>query len=134
MDKAFPVGAAEYLREHPPFRHLLNESNWGSYLTWTLGPEFRVFIDGRSELYESSGVLADHFRITHLDPDTLPLLRKYDINACLLPVDAPLSTLLESQPQWRRAYADNLSALFVYTGTGDSVGRVVAGASRSSEP
>ncbi len=83
------------------------------YLIWSLGPERKVFVDGRSEIYEDGGSLADYFHITHLQQGALELLRGYGIQTCLLERDEPLATMLSAQPQWRKVYADNLSVLFV---------------------
>ncbi len=108
----YPRQAAEYLRQHPVTRPL-NDFRWGGYLIWSLGPQQKVFIDGRADIYEYAGVLSDYLRIARLDPDTLFLLRKYDVQACLLERKAPLATLLAALPDWERVYSDKLSALYV---------------------
>jgi hypothetical protein len=109
----YPRDAVAYLREHP-VETLFNEYGWGGYLIWSASPAHRVFIDGRADIYEYSGVLTDYLRITRLDPDTLGLLRKYGVEACLLGREAPLGTLLEALPDWKRVYSDELSNLFVH--------------------
>jgi hypothetical protein len=109
----YPRDAVAYLREHP-VETLFNEYGWGGYLIWSASPAHRVFIDGRADIYEYSGVLTDYLRITRLDPDTLALLRKYGVEACLLGREAPLGTLLEALPDWTRVYSDEVSNLFVH--------------------
>lgn len=113
VDKVYPRQAVEYLREHPVAGPMFNEYGWGGYLIWKLGPEHKVFIDGRADIYEYAGVLSDYLRIARLDADTLFLLRKYDVQACLLERKAPLATLLAALPDWERVYTDKLSALYV---------------------
>jgi len=71
----YPVGAIEYLREHPVPGPMLNEHSWGGYLIRALGPGHKVFIDGREDAYEPAGVFADYLDITRLKPNTLSLLR-----------------------------------------------------------
>ena len=110
----FPQKAVEYLRQQPVAGPMLNEYGWGGYLIWSRGPEHRVFIDGRADIYEYSGVLPDYLHITRLHPDALFLLRKYRVEACLLQREAPLGTLLSALPDWDRVYVDELSALFVH--------------------
>ena len=85
----YPQKAVEYLRQHPVGGPLLNEYGWGGYLIWSLGPKHKVFIDGRADIYEYGGVLSDYMSITMLKPETLSLLRKYGVEACLLQRVAP---------------------------------------------
>jgi hypothetical protein len=110
--KAYPQGAVEYLRAHPLAGPMLNEYGWGGYLIWAMGQESSVFIDGRADVYEYAGILSDYFRIMRLDRETLPLLRKYRVKACLIERESPLATLLAALPHWRRSYSDDLSVLF----------------------
>ena len=109
----FPHGAVEYLREHKITQPMLNEYAWGGYLIWAAGPEHKVFIDGRADLYEYAGVLTDWLDLSRLAPHTPFLLRKYGFGACLLQRDRPLETFLASQPEWEQVYSDELSVLLV---------------------
>lgn len=109
-----PYKAAEYLRQHPVAGPVLNDYDWGGYLSRYLGPEHKVFIDGRADIYEYAGILPDYFSLIRLKPNTLFLLRKYGVRACLLRASHPLSTLLAALPDWERAYWDELSAIYVH--------------------
>ena len=112
--RGYPQQAVKYLQEHPVEGPLLNEYDWGGYLIWARYPQDRVFIDGRADIYEYSGVLTDFSGIINLRSDTLSLLRKYDIRASLLRRKSPLSTLLRTAPGWDSVYRDELSEIFVY--------------------
>jgi hypothetical protein len=114
--RKYPARAVDYLRQHPVPGPMLNPYGWGGYLMWRWGPQHRVFIDGRSQLYEDAGVYSDYLRMTALDRDTLPLMRKYGLNACLIERDSPLATLLSSLPDWERVYQDDLSIIVVRKG------------------
>ena len=61
----------------------------------------KVFIDGRGDLYERGGVLADYMYITKMKPGALAVLNSYQVRACLLERDEPLSTLLAASPEWK---------------------------------
>ncbi|MCZ6514783.1 MAG: hypothetical protein O6850_02850 [Acidobacteria bacterium] len=111
--KKFPARAVEYLRQNPAPGPVLNEYGWGGYLIWSLSPEHKVFIDGRADIYEYGGVLGDYLQIMSLHGDTLILLRKYNIRACLISNEAPLGTLLAALPEWGKAYSDDMSVLYV---------------------
>jgi len=112
VGEKYPVGAVEYLRQHPVPAGLFNEETWGGFLIWSLGPEHRVFVDGRAEIYDDAGVMVDCVRIKNLEGDPLLLLQKYGIKACLLHQGVPLDTLLATSPEWQRVYQDNISAIF----------------------
>ena len=109
----YPERAVAYLRQNPVPGPMFNEYGWCGYLIWSRRPHAQVFIDGRADIYEYGGVLKDYMSISLLEPATQTLLRKYGINSCLIQRDAPLGTLLAGLPDWQRAYADDVSALYV---------------------
>jgi hypothetical protein len=111
-EQGFPVRAVNYIREHPISGPVFNAYGFGGYLIAAL-PEQRVFIDGRSEPYETSGVLSDYLQITELKPSAFALMEAYRIRACLLDQEQPLVTVLRQLPEWRQVYSDSTSVLFV---------------------
>lgn len=115
----FPVDAVAYIREHAVPRPMLNNYGFGGYLIWALGPQQKVFIDGRSEIYEYGGVLSDYVRLSSLRPGGLDILRRYQIESCLLNRNEQLSTVLAALPEWRMVYSDRLSILYVRAGSGE---------------
>ena len=110
---AYPVGAVDYLRQHPVPAGMFNEDDWGGFLVWSLGPQHRVFIDGRADIYEYGGVLLDYIRIISLDRNVSSLLQGYGLKACLLHRGIPLETYLSTLAGWERAYQDQSSVIFV---------------------
>ncbi|HKF52524.1 MAG TPA: hypothetical protein VKB26_09445 [Candidatus Acidoferrales bacterium] len=111
--QSFPVAAVDYLRHHSVPGPMFNEYWFGGYLVWALGPEQKVFLDGRSELFEAGGVLSDYVHITYLEPGALRVLDNYSVKSCLLENNAPLATVLAALPEWKKVYSDDTSALFV---------------------
>jgi hypothetical protein len=111
--KSYPVDAIEYLNNHAVPGPMFNTYGFGGYLIFARGPEHKVFMDGRSELYERGGVLADYLEIEDIRPDALSLLQKYGFQSCLLNHDAPLATVLAALPEWQKIYEDSTSILFV---------------------
>jgi hypothetical protein len=59
-----PVPAADFLAEERLAEPFFNVYNHGGYLMWRLGPEEKVFIDGRSEVFAGRPV-ADYLDILH---------------------------------------------------------------------
>lgn len=107
---AFPVHALEYMRQHSVPGPLFNSYGFGGYMVES---GFKTFVDGRSELFEETGVLGDYMHITFLKPGAMKVLSGYGIQSCLLERDEPLSTVLSSLPDWQKVYSDNVSALYV---------------------
>src|SRR5439155_21677643 len=50
----FPAGATAFISTQRPPAPVLNHYNWGGYFIWKLYPDYRVFIDGRADLYGDS--------------------------------------------------------------------------------
>jgi len=109
----FPVGAVAYLDHHDVPGPLLNTYGFGGYLVWARGPEHKVFIDGRSELYEAGGLLNDYLQVLDIKPAGLAVLRFYGIKSLLLDRGEPLVTVLSALPEWQKVYFDNRSVIFV---------------------
>jgi hypothetical protein len=113
----FPVQALEYMRAHPVPGPLFNSYGFGGYM---IEAGYKTFIDGRSELFEQTGVLGDYVHIAFLRPGALQVLGGYGIQSCLLQRDEPFATLLASSPDWSKVYSDQLSALFVKRNASDA--------------
>jgi hypothetical protein len=112
-ESEYPRSAVQYLAEHPVHGTLFNDYGWGGYLIWAAPRPSRVFIDGRADVYEYGGVLADYLSIIRLEPNAVQLLKKYDVQACLIPRNAPLGTALSAANRWERVYEDRLAAVYV---------------------
>jgi hypothetical protein len=108
-----PVRAVAYLRQHSVPGAMFATYEFGDYLVWSMAPEQRVFIDGRGELYEREGVLADYLEIAGLRHGALGLLHAHGVQSCLIRRNEPLETMLGALPDWQQVYSDELSVLFV---------------------
>jgi hypothetical protein len=101
----FPAAAVAFLnREHPP-APILNHYNWGGYFIWKLYLQYRVFADGRADVYGDQ-FLATFAASYYLTDDWTKPIQLWGIRTVVLPPDAPLITALRSAPEWRQIYAD----------------------------
>jgi len=110
--KASPVRAVDFIRNAGLRGPMLNEYEFGFYLIWAL-PEQKVFIDGRSDVYDWNGVFAEMARWALLQENPTLLLNRYGINYCLLLQTSPMAQVLPFLPGWKRVYADELAVIFV---------------------
>lgn len=121
--KDYPVAATAYLNDHAVPGPMFNTYDFGGYLVLARGPEHKVFLDGRSELYEPAGLLADYFEIANVKPGMFPTLQKYGFQSCLLHRDEALATVLAASPDWQTTYEDDTSILFVKRSISDPVAK-----------
>ena len=113
MQEKWPVRAVAYLRQHPAPKPMLNSYGYGGYLIWQMSDVNKVFIDGRADIYERTGVLLDYLRIARLAFPAPFLLKAYNVQSCLLERQETLVTLLDASPEWQKIYGDQISVLYV---------------------
>lgn len=104
--REFPAAAVSFIASQRPEGHMLNHYNWGGYFIWKLYPEYRVYIDGRADLYGDA--FMDEFAVTYyLRGDSWrSLFERWGIRTVVLPPDAPLVTALRTSNGWTAVYAD----------------------------
>jgi hypothetical protein len=117
-----PVEAVAYIKSHNLAGPMLNDYTDGGYLIWT-APEYPVFIDGRGDPFEDSGVLLEFGEWATLQADPQVLLRKYKINFCLLGSESPTVQVLKLLPNWKEVYSDSHSVIFLRRAAADPASR-----------
>jgi hypothetical protein len=106
----YPVGAVQYMREHPTPAPMFNDDNWGGYLIWAI-PRRPVFIDGRFDIYEYGGVLTDYYNFITLRGNPKEFLEKYGFQSALVRHSA-LQGYFGASPDWTEIYQDSTSVIF----------------------
>jgi len=109
VDDQYPLQAVSYLQTHPPSGPIVNYYLWGGYLNWK-DPNLKVFIDGRADIFEYSGVFQDYLSLLGLEASEL-ILDKYKARYVLFPRHEPLTYFMEHDPKWKTVYSDQLSVL-----------------------
>jgi hypothetical protein len=113
--QAFPVAAVEWIKQNQPAGPLFNSYNWGGYLVWAL-PEYPVFVDGRTDLYNDE-LLAKYIQISAGGEEALSLLDDLSVNFVLIEPDSGLAELLGENPDWKPAVRDDVAAIYKRTST-----------------
>jgi hypothetical protein len=111
VNKANPVKAVKFIQHSGLSGRMLNDYVYGGYLIWA-APERPVFIDGRADVYEPAGVLADYMAFMLLDADPQSLLRKYRIDYCLFAQEERIARVLPLIPGWTKIYSDEKAVVF----------------------
>jgi hypothetical protein len=113
--KELPEAAVSFIASQRPPAPILNHYNWGGYFIWRLYPEYRVYIDGRADLYGDA--FMDELATTYyLRGDSWrSIFEKWGIQTVVLPPDAPLVTALRSLPNWKTLYSDSHAIVLTRT-------------------
>ena len=110
-----PVKAVEFIKTHHLSGPMMNEWLYGGYLMWA-APEYPDFIDGRGDVFEWAGILAQYGTWMELQRDPNLLLDRYGVNFCLLSRDSKMATVLPLLHGWTAVYTDNNAVIFVRSG------------------
>ena len=109
VDSQYPVGSIAYLQAHPPTGPIVNYYLWGGYINWK-DSDLKVFVDGRADIFDYSGVFTDYLALLSLEyPDTV--LGKYKAQYVLFPHGEPFTYLMEHDSKWKTIYSDQNSVL-----------------------
>lgn len=108
----FPVAAVEFIRENRLPQPVFNEYGWGGYMIWKLQPDYRVYIDGRADVFGDA--FMEEFLKTHdgVANWRAPLERE-GVRTVAVNPDAPLASLLRQENGWRKVFEDKQAAIFV---------------------
>ena len=104
----FPVRAANFI---PDSGRVFTKDQWGGYLIYRFGGQRKVFIDGRSDFYGQS-FLQTYAEVADVKPGWQSVLKQYDVNVVLIPIDHALASALQLSPEWKRVYTDSMATIF----------------------
>ncbi len=108
----FPAALIERNADLIRSSRIFAKDEWADYLIYRYYPRQRVFMDGRSDFYGPE--VGD--RYMHLlwgRPDWREILAEYSFDAVLVPMDAPLASLLKASGEWDVVDHDDVAVLFV---------------------
>lgn len=112
VEEKSPVKAVEFIKAHGLDGPMVNEYVFGGYLIWA-APEHPVFVDGRADVFEETGVLSEFGNWATLQSDPRELLDKYHVTFCLMARRSPMANVLPLLPGWKGVYTDQNSMIFV---------------------
>jgi len=111
LSRQAPLDAIAYIEDTQPPGPLFNSYNWGGYLSWRLYPQYPVFVDGRTDLYEND-LLTAYLNPVRGAAGYAALLDEYGINLVLLETGSPLLARLEQTGAWRELYTDEMATIY----------------------
>jgi hypothetical protein len=106
---------AAQLRARPGEGRIFTRFEWGEYLGWALTPRYKVFMDGRLEIFPDP-FWADFTAVTRGRADWEDILARYQVDCLLLDqsgIHGDLLPQVERSPHWVRTGESGDAVLFV---------------------
>jgi hypothetical protein len=108
----FPAAAVDFISNQKPPQPIFNEYVWGGYLIWKLYPDYRVYIDGRADVY-GDGLIKEFLAVNDGKPAWREPLDIHGIRTVLVKPDVALASLLRQDSNWQNVFEDKQAVIFV---------------------
>jgi hypothetical protein len=106
------VAAVEFLSQERITGNMFNDDEFGDYLIYRSYPQYRVFIDGRSDMYGTEK-LKEYSKVINFEPGWERVLDKYRIDWVFYDTNSNLSRFLIYNKEWALIYSDQVASIFV---------------------
>jgi hypothetical protein len=109
-----PIHATDFILETLPPGNIFHAMSFGSYLIWAAQPGYRVFVDGRIELY-SQEIWGDYIEISNAVGDWEARLDGYGVHTLMLSrSEQPhLVSAVLSSGRWELVFEDGAALIFI---------------------
>lgn len=111
----YPAKALNFLLKEKPPPELYHPFNWGGFLIWAAYPHYRVFIDGRLDMYVPD-VYQAWLDVIRGKDNWAEILDQFKVNTVLLPSTGEgikLGNKIEQSNNWVLVYWDDQLGIFV---------------------
>jgi hypothetical protein len=108
----FPSKAVARLRAGDFGDQVFAYYDWGGYAIFKLYPRYRVFVDGRADLYGGE-LLRDFQTAVQLRAGWQQVLDRWRMRVVLVPPQSALAQALMLDPEWHAEYQDSQAVLLV---------------------
>ena len=107
-----PVDAVKFLLKENISGNMFNNDEFGDYLIYTAYPKYRVFFDGRSDMYGEE-IMKKYFKVTGIEYNWEKVIEEYKIGWIFFDANSLLSRYLYERPEWHLVYADKVAHIYV---------------------
>lgn len=115
-EKRFPLAAVEFLQRESVQGNMFNNDEFGDYIIFAAWPKYRVFMDGRNDMYGAK-LGSAYFKIANAQPGWKEVLKQYNIDWVIFDTDSALTAALREQTDWQPIYTDKVATIFVRKGS-----------------
>ena len=106
------VAACEFMMKERITGNMFNDDEFGDYFIYRSSPAYKVFMDGRSDMYGTQR-LKEYRKISDFEPGWEGILDKYHITWICFGSDSRLSRYLLTDKDWVLIYSDKVADIFV---------------------
>jgi hypothetical protein len=110
----YPQRAVAFLQASSQPQRIFVYYDWGGYAIWKLYPEYRVFVDGRADLYGDS-LLRQFKTAMQLRTGWRDVLDSWKVEAVLVPPSCALAQALLLDTNWHTAFSDSKAIILLRT-------------------
>lgn len=107
-----PVAAVNFIQSHRIEGPIFNTYSWGGYLIWRLYPEYRVYIDGRADVYGDQ-FFDEFIKVYRGEKNWKEPFDRYGVRTVLIEPGAALATSLRQQAEWKNVFEDDTALVLV---------------------
>ena len=108
---SLPYAAVEFIQRERPPGPLFNSYNWGGYLIFKLWPDYPVYIDGRTDLYDDT-FIRRYLNVVAANEGWEQTLAEDKINLVLIEANSSLAKTLRQDAVWQEIFQDEMAAIF----------------------
>jgi len=107
-----PVAASIFLEKEHITGNMFNNDEFGDYIIYRNYPMYKVFIDGRNDMYGAE-ILKEYDNVRKFEPGWEEILQKYTITWIIYGSNSALSRYLIQNKGWHLIYADKVAIIFI---------------------
>jgi hypothetical protein len=107
-----PVAAVEFLKKENIRGNMFDNDEFGDYIIYAAWPQYRVFFDGRSDMY-GVDIMKEYRNVLIIKPGWDEILKKYNIDWVIYNANSSFSMFLMERDDWKLIYADKVANIFV---------------------
>ena len=85
---------------------------FGDYIIYAGWPEYRVFFDGRSDMY-GTDLLKEYLKVSTIRPGWEEILKKYNVDLIFFRKNSALPEILLERGGWKTIYVDEAANILV---------------------
>jgi hypothetical protein len=106
-----PVAAVDFIQTRHLPGPIYNRYGWGGYLLFRLYPEYRVYVDGRADVY-GDDFLFEMVNTYDGRNGWREPLERHGVRTVLISPEVPLASLLRIDEDWEKVFEDGQAVIF----------------------
>ncbi len=107
-----PVAASKFLEQEFINGNMFNNDEFGDYIIYRNYPAYKVFIDGRNDMYGVK-VFKEYYTVIGFEAGWEKVLEKYNVTWIIFNSNSLLSRYLLQNKDWCLIYADKAASIFL---------------------